>query len=91
MHSWVEQDDLMVLFAYKFGFNHSPLNKKQMAERIGTSEGSVGYRLANFAAIEGKGRTDHYAILSKHVHSKYGHLPLEQLKKLAFGTSSAQT
>jgi hypothetical protein len=84
MHRWTEQDDLMILFVFKFGFDRSPLTKQQLVEHIGTSVGSVRWRLGNFAAIEGKGTADHYALLSRSVYKKYVHLSFEELKNLAF-------
>ncbi|GHU09535.1 hypothetical protein AGMMS50225_10570 [Betaproteobacteria bacterium] len=85
MHTWTKEDDLMVLFAYKFGFDKCPLTKQQMAERIGTSVGSVGYRVSNFASLEGEGHADHAALLTKAVFQEYGRIPMEKLKAIAFG------
>jgi hypothetical protein len=81
---FTEGDDLMVLFAYKFGFHNCPLTRQQMAERIGTSVGSVGYRISNFASLEGQGHADHAASLTKAVYQVYAHIPMEVLRAIAF-------
>ncbi|GHU22265.1 hypothetical protein AGMMS50243_21530 [Betaproteobacteria bacterium] len=74
-----------MLFAYKFGFDKCPLTKQQMAERIGTTVGSVGYRVGNFASLEGKGQADHAALLTQAVYQEYGRISMEKLKAIAFG------
>jgi len=84
-HTWTEADDLMILFIYKFGFENSPLTKSEISEQIGTSVGSVNYRIGNFKAINGIGKITHYAKLSFEVHTKYSSLNQKNLKEMAFG------
>ena len=84
-HTWLENDDLMILFVHKYGIENSPLSKQQIADAIGVSLGSVSYRLGNFRAIEGEGAATHFAQLSSDVYQKYSALPMQQLRELAFG------
>ena len=84
-HIWTEQDDLMILFVYKFGIKNSPLTRNKIAEKIGVSLGSVSYRIGNFKAIDGIGNATHYTKLSLNVHSKYSNLNEIELRQLAFG------
>ncbi len=83
-HTWIENDDLMILFIYKFGVEDSPLSKQEIADKIGVSLGSVSYRLGNFKAIDGVGKATHYERLSKDVHKKYSGLSMQELKNVAF-------
>ena len=83
-HKWIEKDDLMVLFIHKYGIEKCPLTKQEIADKIGTSLGSVNYRIGNFKAIEGIGNATHYAKLSEYVYKKYYDLSEIELKKLAF-------
>jgi len=84
-HTWVESDDLMILFVHKYGIENSPLSKQQIADEIGVSLGSVSYRLGNFRAIEGEGAATHFAQLSYDVYQQYSTLPMHELRILAFG------
>ncbi|MDO6542958.1 winged helix-turn-helix domain-containing protein [Photobacterium sanguinicancri] len=83
-HSWIESDDLMILFVHLFGIENSPLSKIEIAEKIGTSIGSVSYRLGNFKAIDGVGKATHFGKLSAMVYRKYSHLSMLELRGLAF-------
>lgn len=83
-HIWTEKDDLMILFIYKFGIENSPLNKQQIADKIGVSLGSVNYRIGNFKAIDGVGEATHFAKLSMEVHKKYSGFTKTKLQELAF-------
>lgn len=85
-HKWTTNDDLKILFVFKFGFEHSPYNKKELAQLIGVSEGSVNFRIGNFKAIEGIGKATHYAKMSKSVYDMYNQLNLDELKGVAFPT-----
>lgn len=84
-HTWIQEDDLMVLFVHLYGVEISPLSKQQIAETIGVSLGSLSYRLGNFRAIDGEGAAIHFAQLSQDVCDQYSALPMQQLRELAFG------
>jgi len=83
-HTWTEKDDLKILYLYKFCSNTNSISKSELAKHIGVSLGSVSYRLGNFKAINGIGKADHIAKLSRKVHDKYSMLSEEKLKELAF-------
>jgi hypothetical protein len=83
-HTWIESDDLMILFIYKFGVGNSPLSKQEIADKIGVSLGSVSYRVGNFKAIDGVGNVTHFARLSEEVHKKYSGLNMQALKNIAY-------
>lgn len=83
-HTWVESDDLMILFVYKFGIEKSPVTRQEIADKIGVTLGSVSYRIGNFKAIGGVGSATHVANLSRAVHEQYSGLSEQELKKLAF-------
>ena len=84
-HTWTLQDDLMILFVYKFGAESCPISKQQIADKIGVSLGSVSYRIGNFKAIDGIGKATNYAKLSKKVHTDYSEFSMAELKQQAFG------
>ena len=84
-HTWTKQDDLMLLFVYRFGIENSPLTIQEIANKIGVSIGSVRWRIGNFKSIDGIGKATHYAKLSLEVHNKYSNLNEVELKQLAFG------
>ncbi|MGF1689706.1 winged helix-turn-helix domain-containing protein [Photobacterium kagoshimensis] len=83
-HTWVEKDDLMILFLKKFGVENSPLSKQEIADKIGVSLGSVSYRVGNFKAIDGIGSATNFARLSLQVHKQYSNLSMQELKAIAF-------
>jgi len=83
-HTWTEKDDLKILYLYKCSSNTNTIRKSEVAEKIGVSLGSVSYRLGNFKAINGVGKADHIANLSRKVHDKYSMLSETELKELAF-------
>ncbi|KEQ18702.1 hypothetical protein [Endozoicomonas numazuensis] len=83
-HIWIEKDDLKIMFVYKFGFDHSPMNKQEIADTIGVSMGSMNYRIGNFKAIEGEGKATNYAKLSLKIFNQYSHLSMQELKDIAF-------
>lgn len=83
-HSWIEKDDILVLYIYKFGFETIPFNKQYLANRIGVSLGSLNYRIGNFKAIEGRGKATHFSKLSLKVYNTYSHYNEEALRKIAF-------
>jgi len=83
-HTWTETDDLKILYLYKFCSNTNLISKSEVAEQIGVSLGSVSYRLGNFKAINGVGKADHIAKLSRKVHDKYSMFSEAELKELAF-------
>ncbi len=85
-HQWTLKDDLKILYIYKYGISNCCYSRNEIAEIIGVSVGSVGYRIANFKAIEGIGSATHFSILSEEVHGKYNNLPEPALKQLAFGS-----
>jgi len=83
-HTWIESDDLMILFIYKFGIERSHITKQEIANKIGVTLGSVSYRIGNFKAIDGIGSATHVASLSRIVHEKYSALTEQELKISAF-------
>lgn len=83
-HNWILEDDLKVLFVFKYGFKECPFNRAELAELIGVSTGSLSYRIANFKAIEGIGSASNYAKLSKEVYDNYYHLSKKDLTLKAF-------
>jgi len=83
-HKWIEEDDLMVFFLCKFGADNCPLSKREVADKIGVSLGSISFRIGNFNAINGVGNATHFAKLSLNVHEKYSNLSMQELKTIAF-------
>lgn len=83
-HNWQEDDDIKVLYIVLYGYENIPYKKNDIAEQIGVTVGSLGYRLGNFKAIQGIGKVTHVAKLSKYVYNKYNSLNEPKLRELAF-------
>lgn len=83
-HSWIEKDDIMTLYIYKFGLQNIPFSKQDIANKIGVSVGSLNFRIGNFKAIEGIGKATHFSKLSLKVYNTYSHYNEEELRKIAF-------
>ena len=87
-HRWIEKDDAIIFYIYKFGFDNIP-SKSDIAKKIGVSVGSINYRLGNFKAIEGLGKVNHYSALSEKVYSKYKNYSKSRLRSIAFPETGA--
>ena len=83
-HHWTREDDLVVLYVYRFGTDKLGCEIQDIAKSKGISLGSFKLRIQNFAAIDGKGGMDHFAVLSKKVYDQYNQIAEEKLRKLAF-------
>lgn len=83
-HTWLEIDDLKVLYITIHGYKNIPYVKNDIAEQIGVTAGSVSFRIGNFKAIRGIGSATNYAKLSKQVYDEYNMLSEMELRRLAF-------
>lgn len=83
-HSWIEKDDIMILYIYNFGIQNIPFSKQDIANKIGVSVGSLNYRVGNFKAIEGIGKATHFSKLSLQIYNLYSHIKENELRSLAF-------
>ena len=83
-HTWLEIDDIKILYITIHGYNNIPYVKNDIAEQIGVTTGSVSFRIGNFKAIMGIGNATNYAKLSKQVYDKYNMLSEVKLRELAF-------
>jgi len=88
-HTWTEEDDILVLYMYKFGCERLGLTRRMVADRIGVSRGSLEYRIANFKALDGIGSATNYARLTQEVHARYSNLPEAQLRRLVLSRHPA--
>jgi hypothetical protein len=50
-HHWTKEDDLAVLYLYRYGTSEIPYTKEQIAQNRGMSLGSLYRRLGNFCAV----------------------------------------
>ena len=85
-HHWTREDDLAVLYVYRFGTENLGYKAQDVdvAQSRGIPIGSFKMRLANFAAIDGKGGLKHYAKISIEVYDKHDKTPEKTLHRLAF-------
>ena len=84
MHQWVEADDLMVCYMFRFGTTAIPYSQANVATRIGVSEGGLRYRLSNFKAASRSDGAAHYGKITAKVLNKNQNLSEVQLRFLAF-------
>lgn len=83
-HTWTKQDDIKVLYITLHGYDNIPYSKNDIAEQIGVSSGSLGFRIGNFKAIQGIGKATNFAKLSQEVYDQYSSLNEQELRELAF-------
>jgi len=79
---WTEEDDIVTLYLYKYGDEEIPFTFEDISRNLGMSTGSLGMRIANFKAIDGKGGLEHFGKLSLEVYRKYYRTPKDKLKSL---------
>ena len=87
-HNWQEIDDIKILYIALYKYENIPYKKNDIAEQIGVTVGSIGFRLGNFKAIQGIGKATNYAKLSKSVYDKFSALNEQKLRELAFPSSN---
>jgi hypothetical protein len=83
-HHWTREDDLVVLYVYRFGIEKLGCTLEDVAQSRGISIGSFRMRLSNFAAIDGKGRLVTYGEISKEVYDQHNKIEEKTLRRLAF-------
>jgi hypothetical protein len=83
-HTWTWEDDLVVLYVYRFGIDKLDCEIKDLAEARGITVGSFNARLKNFAALDGKSGLDHAANISKEVYDQHSETDEKTLRGLAF-------
>jgi len=81
-HEWTEEDDIVTLYLYKYGNEGIPFTLEDVSRILGMSTGSLGMRIANFKAIDGKGGLEHYGKTSLKVYRKYYETPKDELRSL---------
>jgi len=81
-HEWTEEDDIVTLYLYKYGDEGIPFTHEDVSSILGMSTGSLGMRIANFKAIDGKGGLEHYGKISLKVYRKYYETPKAELRSL---------
>ena len=81
-HKWTEEDDIVTLYLYKYGEEEIPYTLEDISRNLGMSTNSLGMRIANFKAIDGKGGFAHYGKQSLEVYRKYYEAPKDELKSL---------
>ena len=83
-HHWTREDDLVVLYVYRFGTENLGCTLEDVAQSRGISFNSIKMRLSNFAALDGKGGLGHYGKISKEVNDQHKNTPEDVLRRLAF-------
>ena len=68
---WTEQEQLLAFYAAKFNLKNLGVNTKEIAEIIGTSEGSFVKQTSNFNFLLGKGGLDRPNKMQNIVFEKY--------------------
>jgi hypothetical protein len=83
-HHWTEEDDIVVLYLYKFGTNELPHTIDSIAKARGISSASLRMRIGNMKAVaEGSG-LGHYAKLTESVYRRLRHASADHLRSIAF-------
>jgi hypothetical protein len=83
-HKWTYQDDLVVLYLFKFGNDKIPHTMDQIAENRNMSLGSLIMRLSNMSAVAGQGGLSHFGKITQKVYSDHNNKTEPELKELAF-------
>jgi len=83
-HDWIEADDLIAFYLYRFGTERLPFDMSTIAERRGIKLGSMKMRISNFKAYAGAGRLGNIARQSVRVFDRYKDTPEPELRNRAF-------
>lgn len=79
---WTEQEQLLAFYAAKFNLKNLGVNTKEIAEIIGTSEGSFVKQTSNFNFLLGKGGLDRPNKMQNIVFEKYSNYTERELTKM---------
>jgi len=83
-HQWTEEDDLIVLYLYKYGIEDLPCTIDSIARERGMSSASLRMRIGNMKAIaEGSGLS-HYGKITAAVYLKWKNASNRRLRTVAF-------
>jgi hypothetical protein len=83
-HHWTREDDLIVLYLFKFDTRNIPYTMDQIALNRGMTIGSLRMRIANMRAIAGQGGLDHFGRITRQVYVAHHTKTLDELRKIAF-------
>jgi hypothetical protein len=81
-HRWTEDEDVVTLYLHRHGDETLPMKQAEIANRFGIPKGSLGMRKRNFAYLDGRGRLNHPAKMSRRVHDRLGRLNEPELRAL---------
>ena len=84
VHNWTQEDDIVVLYLYKFGNDLLPYTLESIAKRRGMTLSSLKMRIGNMRAIAGDGGLAHYGLITKSVYDRFHRMPEPEMKRLAF-------
>jgi hypothetical protein len=82
LHKWTENDDIVVLYLYRFNDIGFPFTRDKVAEKLGMSVASLNMRIGNFKAIAGEGGLSHPAKQSGKIYKKFNGMPKTELRSL---------
>jgi hypothetical protein len=81
-HKWTKNDDIVVLYLYRFKDLGFPFTRDKVAEKLGMSVASLNMRIGNFKAITGEGGLTHPAKQSNEIYKKFNGMPKTELRSL---------
>ena len=70
-HKWTEDDDRIAFYMYRYGARFLPKMDAGIAKLMGTSEGSLARRRANFAFLDGKPGLPNFAKQSQRIYEEH--------------------
>jgi hypothetical protein len=83
-HKWTYEDDLIVLYLFKFGTKNLPYSMDQISKNRGMSSNSLKMRLRNMSAVAGLGGLNHFGRITQKVYSNHNKKTELELRRLAF-------
>lgn len=83
-HHWTGEDDLVVLYLYRFGTEDLPYTIGSIARERGMSSASLRMRIGNMKAVAEGGGLGHYGKITEAVHSKWKSASKARLRAIAF-------
>jgi len=83
-HSWLEDDDIVAVYLYRFGTERLPFDMPTIAKQRGIKPKSMRMRIRNFKAYEGRDSLKNIAPKSVRVFERYRDTPEPELRNRAF-------
>ncbi len=79
---WSDEEHIIAIYLYRFGYEELGVNYSHIAEIIGRTPDSIIMRFANFLSIEKEGAgLSGGGEMARETYNKYGNVPKDELRK----------